>query len=81
MAYKSARWARKPSGHIFENGREVADTIQCCHCNAHIPFTGSSEVNICRNCMKPTCGKQKGDPCVPFERTLEIMEMGPVKWI
>lgn len=75
MSYKSARWARKPSGHFFMDGEEVADTLQCCHCNAHIAFTGDSSVGMCRGCMKPTCGKPRCEErCFPFEKRLDLYE-------
>lgn len=52
------------------------DYLQCGHCNAHYPVQpGSGKTRgFCLMCYRPTCGKPACDPCVPFERKLELME-------
>lgn len=66
---------RKPSGHIFIDGSQVADTLQCVHCQAHfVVVKGSGKKRgFCRNCMGPTCGPQC-HVCKPAEQQLEDFE-------
>ena len=52
------------------------DYLQCGHCNAHYPVQpGSGKTRgFCLVCYRATCGKPECNPCVPFERKLEMME-------
>ena len=63
-------------GSIMIGGKEVAMTLQCCHCGGHwIPIRFSKRVRgFCRNCMAPHCGKPSCWPCVPAEKKLEKIE-------
>ena len=56
-------------------GAQEYDTYQCCHCGAHYERpVGKGPPAICLNCMAPTCGKKKCDPCIPQEAWLEAKE-------
>ena len=51
------------------------DTYQCCHCGAHYErIVGKGPPAMCLNCMAPTCGEKKCDPCIPQKAWLEAME-------
>lgn len=78
MLFPNARYERKPSGAIVADGREVAHTMQCCHCGNHfVSIKGSGKRRgFCHGCMKVTCGAGECDPCIPFEKKLELMERG-----
>ena len=69
---------RKEHGGVVVDGRQVADTLQCVHCGRHwVPEPGSGKVRgFCRCCMGPTCGAQKCDACLPFEKRLDLYEAG-----
>jgi len=79
--YRDAQFERKPGGHILVDGVEVAQTLQCCHCGGHwVSRRGSGIIRgFCVRCMKPTCGGIRCDPCIPFEKRLEMMEKGLIK--
>ena len=70
------QFERKPHGACIVEGREVAHTLQCCHCGKHfISIRGSGKVRgFCLRCKQVTCGDPKCDPCIPFEKKLEIKE-------
>jgi len=67
---------RNPSGFIFVDGREVANTLQCVHCQAHfIVVKGSGRKRgFCHKCMGPTCSPQCSGECYPAEKQLEDEE-------
>lgn len=73
--------ARKPGGTMIIGTTEVADTIQCCHCNAHfIMERGSGKRRgWCMNCVAMHCGAQKCCECLPFEKRLDLYEQGKLK--
>lgn len=57
---------------IFE-----VDTFTCIHCGAVEHVEAKADVNrvgFCRNCMKPICQRCSDQPCVPFEKKLEMIE-------
>jgi hypothetical protein len=56
----------------------VVGTLQCAHCSRHwTPQVGSGiRRGFCVRCMKPTCGRECCDPCVPHEQWLENVERG-----
>lgn len=58
--YGDAEYIRKPHGMVFVNGKEVASTLQCCHCGKHwIPKRGSGiRRGLCGFSMQPLCGAQ-----------------------
>lgn len=74
----TSQFERKPSGHILIDDIVVADTVQCCHCNAHfISIKGSGVTRgFCFKCMSRTCGSAGCDICVAFERKLDLYERG-----
>ncbi len=74
--YKDAVSVRNPAGAVIVDGCHVADTCQCVHCGAHFQMVrGSGRIRgFCPGCNGITCGAPKCNPCVPFERALEIRE-------
>lgn len=70
--YADALSLRRPSGAIIVDGAQVADTAQCCHCNAHFVMRiGSGTIRgWCRNCSGYVCGPTCA-ACVPFEQKLD----------
>ena len=66
---------RNPSGFIFVDGVQVADTLQCVHCQAHfVVVKGSGKKRgFCTRCMGPTCSPQCHE-CRPAEQQLEEEE-------
>lgn len=75
----------RPKGHFLDqNGNEIADTLQCCHCGAHFEVVKGSgrKRGFCMCCNGVTCGKPECDLCVPAEQQLENMEANrPVWWV
>jgi hypothetical protein len=69
-------YQRKPHGHIIVDGIEVADTLQCCHCNGHfVPVEGSGiRRGWCPSCSQVTCGAPACMVCFPWEKQMEAME-------
>lgn len=70
--------ARRPSGYILSGGKQIAETLQCKHCNMHwqvIKGSGKRR-GFCIRCMGPTCGKPSCDTCIPFEKKLDLYEKG-----
>ena len=68
---------RRPHGVILEDGQEVADTAQCCHCGAHfvvVRGSGKKRGFCFGKCKGPTCGRPECDPCVPFESRIDLYE-------
>lgn len=68
--------ARNYSGTILLDGVEVAQTLQCRHCNAHflnLKIPGK-ERGWCMNCNGPVCPNAACDACRPFELWLESVE-------
>lgn len=75
---QEAQFERRASGHIILEGKEIASTLQCCHCNRHfISIRGSGITRgFCLGCMKVTCGSAKCDEHVAFEKKLDLYEKG-----
>jgi len=71
-----AQYEKNPSGVLLMDGKEVAHTLQCCHCQAHfISMRGSGKRRAyCTQCKKITCGAHKCDICIPFEEKLDLMD-------
>jgi len=71
--YSDVKYERKPHGVIIVDGKEVAHTLQCPHCNAHfISRKGSGHRRtFCMRCRAVTCGKLECDPCRPFAAELQ----------
>lgn len=69
---------RKAKGHFIVDGAVLADTLQCCHCNAHFVSLRGSGVQRgwCMRCNQTTCGKKHCDECVPFEKKCDELEAG-----
>lgn len=75
--YTKAKSERRAKGVFIVDGKEVADTLQCCHCNAHfMSVRGSGKKrSFCMNCGDVTCGGPNCiDRCIPFEKKLELIE-------
>lgn len=70
-----ARSVSRPAGAIIVDGQQVADTLQCVHCQAHwVPVRGSGRVRgWCSNCQGPVCGPRCA-ACTPFERRMDEAE-------
>jgi hypothetical protein len=70
--------ARLYSGTILLDGQEVAQTLQCRHCQAHflnVKIPGQ-ERGWCMRCNGPVCPRKECDVCTPFEAWLESVEKG-----
>jgi len=67
---------RSPKGVILQDGKEIADTLQCVHCGGHFVSVKGSGMRRgwCRHCNGITCGSQACDVCVPLEKQLEQIE-------
>lgn len=63
----------REDGAILIGDKQVASTIQCCHCGMHwTPKPGSGTIRgFCLGCMRATCGAPDCDPCIPFEAWLD----------
>jgi hypothetical protein len=72
--YSDAKHERKPHGIIFKDGKEVATTLQCCHCMMHFVSRKGSGTRrgFCLRCMQVTCGAPKCVECRPFMAELEM---------
>ena len=70
------QFEHKPDGAVIVEGREVAHTLQCVHCGKHwVSIKGSGKIRgFCLNCKGVTCGAESCDPCIPFEKKLDIKE-------
>jgi hypothetical protein len=69
---------RNYSGTILIDGKEVAQTLQCCHCQKHfinLKIPGK-ERGWCTRCNGPVCPKKECDVCLPFMRWVENIEKG-----
>lgn len=66
----------REQGAIISDGRQIASTLQCCHCGRHfVSRKGSGVVRgFCLSCGHVTCGASKCDICIPFEKQLGIIE-------
>jgi hypothetical protein len=71
----------QPTGLIFIDGREVADTLTCVHCDlTWIRQPGSGRKRgWCMNCGGVTCGKRECSECIPFEKKMDLYERGLIK--
>lgn len=72
---------RSPDGHFIDpnagtSGKEVADTVQCCHCGRHGTWTKDTwkKSGWCINCQRVRCGRKECEPCVHWEKRMEIYE-------
>lgn len=74
--FKDACYERKAKGYFIVDGREVAATLQCCHCNAHFLSVRGSRIirGFCMRCYSITCGKKECDVCIPFEKKISLIE-------
>jgi hypothetical protein len=59
----------KPAGGLLEDGRQVADLLQCCHCQYTWRLQpGSGRLRgFCYRCMRVTCGKPECMVCRPAD--------------
>ena len=76
--YKGARSAgRRRQGAVFIDGVQVADTIQCAHCNRHDPYIQGRGDWMCMRCFGTVCGRKRCvEKCEPFEKKLDDFEAG-----
>lgn len=67
-------------GFIFMDGTEIAETHQCCHCDAHFQIVpGSKHLRgFCRLCMAPICDNPKCMVHMAFEEKLDLYEKGKI---
>lgn len=58
----------RPHGALLEDNREVADLLQCCHCQYTWKLQPGSgrRRGFCYRCMGVTCGKEACMVCFPF---------------
>jgi hypothetical protein len=73
-----AKSVRRPNGAIIVDGKQVADTMQCCHCGGHFVVVKGSGTKrgFCLACGKVTCGAPACDEHIPFEKKLDQFERG-----
>jgi hypothetical protein len=71
----------QPTGLIFVDGREVADTLTCVHCDyTWIRIIGSKRKRgWCMSCGGVTCGSRECSTCTPFEKKMDQYEKGLIK--
>lgn len=64
---------RRPHGALLQDGREVADLLQCCHCQYTWRYRpGSGRLRgFCYRCNAVTCGAPACDACVPAAERAE----------
>lgn len=79
--FGDTKYERKAKGYFVVDGVEMAATLQCCHCGGHfISIRGSKKVRgYCMSCCSITCGKKECDPCVPFQKKIDLFEKGLIK--
>ena len=72
---------RSPDGHFIDpnmgnNGKEVADTVQCCHCGMHLTWTKKTwkQTGWCINCQRIRCQKKECQTCCHWEKRMEKYE-------
>lgn len=58
----------KPHGALLDDGREVADLLQCCHCQYtwQVQPGSGRRRGFCFRCDQVTCGKPECMVCMPF---------------
>lgn len=64
---------------LLVDGKEVGNTLQCNHCNAHFfMFRGSGTVRgYCMKCNSVICNRKRcTTDCIPFEKRLELVAKG-----
>ena len=72
----------RPHGNVIVTGGDCPehqqDTVQCCHCGRHGVFKlgCGKKLGKCLKCNQVTCGTAECEPCIPFERRLELVESG-----
>ena len=80
MSLAEARSAPNPSGHIVrvEDDTEVCDTVQCCHCGCHFPYTSrtSKGRGYCLSCKALWCGAPACAHCHHHKKKLDEYEKG-----
>lgn len=57
--------------------KQIADTLQCCHCDSHwVVVKGSGRVRgWCQYCARPVCGEAPCmSECRPWEQQMETIE-------
>jgi hypothetical protein len=69
----------RPHGtvHLTGDGPDIIrDTVQCCHCGRHGVFQPGCgrKLGRCEKCHAPTCGEPGCEPCVPYEKRLDLIE-------
>jgi hypothetical protein len=71
----------KPDGWIEvfnpDGTSKVMETYKCCHCQKHCivnPGTGKRR-GYCMRCNRKTCGDPACDPCHPWQKKLEEIEL------
>ncbi len=64
-----------------DDGRSETPTYQCCHCGRHFTMRkGSGRIRgFCTKCLRVTCGDKECDPCVPFQKKLDLYEAGKIR--
>lgn len=75
--YNDAKWERHPHGIVIVNGREVATTLQCCHCGLHFVSRKGSGITrgFCMRCEAVTCGKKECvEACRPWVESMGMSQ-------
>ena len=75
--YADAVTTHRRHGSIVVDGKEVASTLQCVHCNCHFTHRRNRGDWVCLKCSGVVCGKRVCVvECIPFEKRLDDYECG-----
>ena len=78
--YADATATHRRHGSIVVDGKEVASTLQCRHCNAHFVNRRNRGDWICLKCGGVVCGRRSCViECTPFSKRLDDYESGRSK--
>lgn len=75
--YSDAISTHRRHGSIVVDGKEVASTLQCVHCNCHFTNRRNRGDWVCLKCNGVVCGRRECVvECTPFEKKLTDYESG-----
>ena len=59
----------------YENGKVERDLLACVHCTAqwYVKPGSGNKRGWCFMCAGPTCGAKACEPCIPFEKKIEMI--------
>ena len=75
--YADAISTHRRHGSIVVDGKEVASTLQCVHCNGHFVNRRNRGDWVCLRCGGVVCGNRACViECMAFEKKLDLYESG-----